>query len=307
MNNDQYTIKEYFVEVGDGHSLYVQDWGNKKTKTPIIFLHGGPGSGVKDKHKGVFDPNIQRVIFFDQRGSGRSLPYGEIGHNTTKVLVEDIELLAKHLKLDDFILHGTSWGSALALFYAIKYPKRVKALVIGGVYTGTKSETDWLDKGLFVNFYPDAWDKYLTQTPISHHDNPSAYHFKNALGKNEDLARRSAYAYSCLEHDVMTLDDRVDNGTIDEFDPVSSRIEMHYLANHCFMPDKYILSNAKKLTMPIWLVQGRYDMVCPPITAYKLYKQLPNSQLIWTIAGHKSEHESWNIMRTIMLQLVSEK
>jgi proline iminopeptidase len=145
-------------------------------------------------------------------------------------------------------------------------------------------------------------------TPKSHRTDPSKYHLANALGEDEDLAKKSAYAHSCLEHGILSLDDRVSDVTFEEFDPSSSKIEMHYIKNYCFVAENYILDHAHKLTMPIWIVQGRYDMVCPPIGAYRLSQKLTNAQLIWTIAGHRaSEHESWNVMRTIMLQLVSKK
>lgn len=303
MNNDDFTIKEYFIEVGDGHSLYVHDWGNPKAKTPIVFLHGGPGACTKDKHKAMFVPERQRVIFFDQRGAGRSLPYGSLKKNTTMELVEDIEKIAKHLKLDKFILNGGSWGSALALFYALKYPKRVKAMVLRGIFTCTKNETEWLDQGQFKTFYPEVWQRYLDATPKNHRHSPSAYHYKRILGGKEAEVRASAYAYSCLEYGAIALDDRFMPGDPAEFDPVETIIETHYLSNYCFMPDRYILDNARKLKMPVYLVQGRYDMVCPPATAYELSKQLPNGELITTIAGHRDEHESWNIARSLLLQL----
>lgn len=120
MNPDKYTSREFFLEVGDGHELYVQDWGNKAAETPIFFLHGGPGGGLKDGHKQMFDPEKQHVIFHDQRGCGKSLPHGSLEHNTTADLVNDIEKIAQKLKLDTFILTGGSWGSTLALAYALK-------------------------------------------------------------------------------------------------------------------------------------------------------------------------------------------
>jgi proline iminopeptidase len=307
MNEDEFTISEFFIEVGNGHSLYVQDWGNKRAKSTIIFLHGGPGSGSKDKHKNLFYPDKQRVIFFDQRGSGRSLPAGSLKHNTTKDLVEDIEKIAKHLKLDKFVLHGNSWGSALSLFYAIKYPKRVKAMVICGVFTGSHAEINWLDGGQFRATYPDAWDFYLSRTPKAHHDNPTAYHVKRAFGTDEKAVRESAYAYNCLEGSIASFNDVFVPANIDEFDPSGTLIEMHYMKNHCFVPDRYVFNNINKLTMPIYLVEGRYDMICPPTTAYELGKVLPKSELIWALSGHSYEHENWNINRTILLRLSQEK
>lgn len=305
MTPDEYTIKETFLDVGDGHQLYIQDWGNPKAKIPILFLHGGPGSGFNNRYRQRYDPTIERVIFFDQRGAGKSLPYGSLEHNTTTDLVEDIEKIAKHLKLEKFILTGGSWGSCLALAYALKYPKRVKDIVLQGIFTGSQSEIDYICKGKFVTFFPDVWEKYLATTPKDHHNDPSAYHFKRALGKDEEAAKKSAYIYENTEGALLSLDDRFIPDEYDEYDPSSIKIELHYLVNRCFLPDNYILDNAHKLTMPIWLVQGRYDMVCPPVTAYELHKKLLNSQLIWTTAGHGNDRPNYDATRTILLGLTS--
>ncbi|HSX08147.1 MAG TPA: alpha/beta fold hydrolase [Candidatus Saccharimonadales bacterium] len=307
MTPDAHTIQELFLEVGDGHQLYVQDWGAADATTPIVYLHGGPGSGCSNKHRQSFDPKKQRVIFFDQRGCGRSLPYGSLEHNTTADLVEDIEKIAVHLKLDTFVITGGSWGSCLAFAYALKYPARVKAMALRGIFTGTKEEASWLDNGDFRAFYPDIWDAYLAKTPKSHQANPSKYHAERILHGDEAAARDSGYAYECLEGALLSLDDRFMAPGPEDYDPAGVRIETAYLQNGCFMPDKYILHNAHKLKMPIWLVQGRYDMVCPPITAYNMHQALPNSHLIWTIAGHHgSDRSTYDAMHAILLQLTEE-
>jgi len=175
--------------------------------------------------------------------------------------------------------------------------------VLTGIFTGSQAEIDWLCRGGFRDFFPEVWQRYLDETPKSHHENPSAYHFKRALGSDERAARASAYIYSNLEAGVMSLDDRFTPENFEEFDAAGSRIEIHYLANRCFVPDRFVLDNAPKLHMPIWLVQGRFDCVCPPKTAYELHQKLPNSHLTWTVSGHKAERENWNIMRTILLQV----
>lgn len=306
MTPDEYTIQEMFVEVGDGHTLYVHDWGNKTAKIPIIFLHGGPGGGVKDRYKATFDPTQQRVIFFDQRGSGKSLPHGSLEHNTTTDMVEDIEKIAKHLKLKQFILTGGSWGSCLALAYGLAYPERVKAMVLRGIFTGSQAEIDYLDKGHFATHFPDVWDRYLDATPASHRDNPGAYHAKRMLGDDPQAALESAYAYGNVEGSLLSLDDRYTAPSKVDYDPTLSRLEMHYMANRCFLPDRFIMNNAHKLRMPIWLIQGRYDFVCPPVTAYELNEKLPNSQLIWTTAGHSNDRPNYDANRTILLQMARE-
>lgn len=306
MTADQYTNSEQMLAVGDGHKLYVQDWGNYRSKLPIIFLHGGPGSGVKDGHRQMFDPENQRVIFFDQRGCGNSKSAGSLEHNTTQDLVEDVEKIAEKFKLDKFIIVGGSWGACLALAYALEYPHRIHALVLRGIFTASQREIEFVDKGHFRTFFPDVWDAYLARTPKKWHQNPGDYHAPRVINGSKAAKLESTYAYSELEGSLIGLDDRHSTETIDDFDLNSTRIEVHYLINKCFMPDRYILKNAKKLTSPVWLIQGRYDMVCPPITAYELNQQLPNSQLIWTTAGHSgNDRANYDMTRTICLQLTS--
>jgi len=302
MTPDTYTIQETFLEVGDGHTLYIQEWGNPSAKTTILFLHGGPGGSSQDKHKGVFDPLRHRVVFFDQRGSGKSLPYGSIDHNTTQDQIADINKVADHLRLKKFILKGGSWGSCLALAYGIAHPDRVLAMVLDGIWTGSKEETDYVDKGEFRKYFPEVWEHYLEATPPEHQSDPSAYHFKRIVGSDAAASKQSGYAYETLEGSLMALDDRHTAETFEDFDPAGVRIEVHYLLNQLFLPDHFILDNAHKLTMPIWLIQGRYDAVCPPITAYMLAKKLPHATLLWSINGHKADHESWNLQRTILAQ-----
>jgi proline iminopeptidase len=283
MTPDKDTNQEFQLNVGDGHELYVQDWGNEDSDKTIIFLHGGPGDGVNDGYRHMFDPKLQRVIFFDQRGCGKSTPYGSIEHNTTDDLVGDITKIADKLKLDQFILTGGSWGSCLALVYALRNPERVSAIVLRGIFTARQSETDWVEKGHFKTFFPDVWETYLAGTPKEQRGNPNAYHVSKILGN----------------------DNRFRPSPIEEFDPAGAKIETHYISQGCFLPDSYIIDNAKSLTMPIWLVQGRYDMVCPPVTAFELNQQLPNSQLLWTTAGHGSDRANYDVYRTILLQMVS--
>lgn len=300
MTPDEFTILETFLDVGDGHQLYVQDWGNPHATTPIIYLHGGPGRGSKNRHRSRFNPYEQRVIFFDQRGCGRSLPYGSLENNTTDKLIDDIEKIASHLKIDNFSLTGNSWGTCLALAYALKYPHRVKTMALQGIFTGSQAEMDYMDEGGFRTFFPDSWENYVNQTPESHRAHPTKYHFSRILGNDPLAARESAYIYENLEASLVSLDDRFTPGNPDEFDPNGIRIEAHYMSNGCFMDDRYILDNVHNLNMPIWLVQGRYDVICPPQTAYGVHKKALNSTLIWTVAGHANDRSSYDVMRTIL-------
>lgn len=303
MNADDYTNEELFLNVGDGHQIYVQDWGNLKAETPIIAFHGGPGSSFKDGHKQNFDPKQHRVIFFDQRGCGKSLPYGSLKNNTTHDIISDTHKIVEHFGFKQVILRGSSWGSTLALAYALKYPQNIKTLIISGIFTGNQSEQDWILNGGFRPFFPHVWDEYLDKTPGSHQHNPSNYHLKNILGDDESAAHHSAMALTNLEGAIMSLDDRFKALDPLAFDIAGTKIFAHYCVNNFFLPNNYILENAYKLTMPVWIVQGRYDMDCPPITAYTLEKKLPDSKIIWTLANHRGgERETYTAVRTILLQ-----
>lgn len=306
MNPDQYTIQEFMLDVGDGHQIYVHDWGNKDAKTPILVLHGGPGGSSKDKHKAKFDPQTQRVIFHDQRGCGKSLPYGSIEHNTTQDLIGDISKVADRLDLEEFILTGGSWGSALALYYAVANPKIVAGIILDGVLTGSQQELDWFDKGIWRIFYPDVWQQLVETVPEESRKDPVRYHFEQALDKDEEKSKKSIYTYLNAEASLLRLDDRYVPENYDEFDHLPGLIEIHYLSNKCFVEDNYIFKNAASLTMPICMIQGRYDMVCPPQTAYKLHQALPNSQLHWTINGHLGEHEYASVFKLVLAQLLEE-
>ncbi len=306
MNPDAHTISEQFLDVGDGHSLYIQEWGNKEAELPILFLHGGPGAGCSDGHKQIFDPKSQRVILFDQRGSGKSLPKGLLEHNTTDDMVEDIEKIADHFKLKKFIITGGSWGACLAFAYALKHPERLHAMVLRGIFTGSKEETDYLDNGLFKQFYPDVWDAYLERTPKGHHDDPSAYHYKQMKSSDPAVVKASSYAYSELEGSLLRLDDRHTAENFDTYQPEGMNIELHYLAQLCFMPDRYILDNAHKIKTPTWLVQGRYDMVCPAKTAYEMHKAMPNSKLIFTTAGHSGSDRGIYEITSALLKEITD-
>lgn len=305
MTPDEHTNQEIYLDVGDGHKLYVHDWGNVKAKTPILFLHGGPGSHTKDHHKVTFDPSTQRVIFFDQRGSGKSTPTGSLEANTTKEQIGDIEKIADHLALNELTITGGSWGSCLALAYALEHPKRIKAMVLRGIFTASRREFEFIEKGGFKDFFPDVWQNLLKHTPKAHHHNPSEYHYKRILGKNEAEAKESAYYFGNTEAALLNLDDRFTPERFEDYDPAGTIVAVHYYRTLCFLPDRHILDNAHKLKMPIWLIQGRYDMVCPPITAYELNKVLPNSHLVWTTAGHGNERPNYDVNRTILLQMTS--
>lgn len=301
MSPDNFTLEERMLEVGSGHRLYVHRWGSKDAPEDIIFLHGGPGSGCSDRQKTLFDPTKQRVVFFDQRGSGKSQPYGSLQYNTTDDLVEDINKVSVAFGIKSFTLTGGSWGSCLALTYAIRYPAKVRRMVLRGLFTGRQSEIDFLNKGEVQRFFPEVWEQFSQSVPSEYRNDPATYHLPRILGSDPLAAKESAYAFARLEGAVVKLDDRSSIEVFEHFDPVPTTIECHYLAHACFLPEGYILKNATALTMPIQLVQGRYDFVCPPYTAYELAQKLPNASLTWTTAGHLGhDRANWEVVRALL-------
>jgi len=304
MTPDEFTNDEIFLNVSEDHILYVHDWGKQDAKTVYVYLHGGPGSGCGDNDKNLFNPHTMRVIFFDQRGCGKSTPYGSLKDNTTQDLMSDVSKIADHLGIEKFVLVGRSWGACLALAYTIAEPTRVTAIVTGGVFTGNSSEIAFLEEGQFRDFFPDAWDKFLAKTPKAYQTAPAKYHMKRMLGPDVAAARESAYAYSELELSVLRLDDRTTTLDPSTFDPVPVTIEVHYMTNLCFMEDNFVMDNAHKIAVPVWIVQGRYDAICKPASAYELHKRLPHSKLLWTMAGHsKNDRANFDVTKTIIESL----
>ncbi len=286
MTPDKYTIKEQMLPVGDGHELYIHDWGNRSAEQTFLYLHGGPGAGCGDKMKGVFDGGRDHVIFFDQRGAGKSTPAGSLINNTTEHLMQDIEKILDTFGLKQVVIVGGSWGSTLALAYAIAHPERVTAMVLRGIFTSTQAEIDHIDKGRFANFFPDVWDAFLARTPAEHRNDPAAYHTPRAISDDAVAMKESCYALDEMEGSISSMDDRHTPADFETYDPNPMRIEAHYLLNHCFIEEGYILNHLDMLTMPVWITHGRYDFVCPAETAYTVSRRLPHSTLILTQAGH---------------------
>jgi proline iminopeptidase len=300
MNDDAYTIFSGLVPLWNNHSLYMQLWGNKTSKHPIISTHGGPGDAVKDSYKKYFDPKKHLVLFFDQRGCGASTPAGLIEHNTLQDTLKDIDFLANKFNFNTFSFAGGSWSSTVALAYAIYNPQAVSHLYINGIFTASKKEIDHLEKGMFKQYFPDVWDTYLSNTPKIHHADPSEYHLKNILGKDSIKAQKSAYVHSNLEGAIVALESEQSTEQMDpEFSYESSKVYAHYILNDCFLEDEYILKNAHKITAKTYIVQGRYDMICPPITAYNVHKAIKNSSLVYTVGGHSSRNTK-DVMKALL-------
>lgn len=263
--------KTGMLAVGDGHEIYWEMCGNPKGK-PAVFLHGGPGGSCQPDHRRLFDPACYRIILFDQRGSGRSRPKASIEHNTTAHLVADMELLRRHLDIENWLILGGSWGAALALAYAQVFPKHVRAMVLRGTFSARKSEVDWLYQFGASALFPEEWQKFIG--PIPHeerHDLVAAYH-RRLMDPDEETQRYAARTWCGWESALLTMKPR----TLRNFAPTAgelalARIEAHYFVNASFLQEGQLLNNAGKLAeIPGIAVQGRYDVITPPRTAHEL-------------------------------------
>ena len=288
--------KEYVLTCGDIHNIYVEESGNPNGK-PIIFLHGGPGGGCGAKQRRFFDPNHYRIILFDQRGCGKSKPLGETKENTTKDLVSDIEKIRKHLNIEKWILFGGSWGSSLALAYGIKYPECLIGLILRGVFLSRKKELDLFLKDV-DQFFPEYHELLLNHKDNINRDNLVKEYTNLIFGSNFDIAKKAAVAWNRFEGSILKLlpTSNVNDSNEEinyEFELARAKVQLHYINNLCFIDGNDILNKVEVLKgTPVEIVQGRYDMVCPPKTAYDLKQRLPHSELvIINDAGHSASED----------------
>lgn len=279
------------LKVSDLHTLYWEESGNPQGN-PVVFLHGGPGGGVNPEQRCFFDPKVYRIILFDQRGSGQSLPCAELKENTTWNLVKDIETIREMLKIDKWVVFGGSWGSTLALTYAISHPNRVKALILRGIFLCRPSEIQWFYQEGASQIFPDVWDSYLAPIPESERGDLVKAYYKRLTSEDSAVRLEAAKAWSKWEAATSRL--IVDPASIEEFDEPEyalsfARIECHYFINNAFFEtNNWILENIEKIRhIPGVIVQGRYDVVCPARSAWDLHKAWPEAEFYFTAdAGH---------------------
>jgi len=280
-----------FLPVGGVHRLYWEESGNAGG-VPVVFLHGGPGAGASPVHRQFFDPSHYRIVIFDQRGAGRSTPLGSLEDNTTPDLVADMERLREHLGIGRWIVFGGSWGSTLALAYAEHHPERCLALVLRGIFLGRPVEIDWFLHGI-RNVFPEAWRDFSEFIPAQERGDLLAAYHRRLVDPDPAVhlpaARRwSVYEGSCstlLPNPALVADfatDRVALGL--------ARIEAHYFVNRLFLPDDFLLANIDRVRhIPAVIVQGRYDAVCPPVTADELHRAWPEAGYhVAPDAGHSA-------------------
>ncbi|MCL3881602.1 prolyl aminopeptidase [Marivita sp. GX14005] len=266
------------LDVGDGHRVYVEQCG-APDGVPVIVLHGGPGGGCSPAMRRYFDPETYRIVLFDQRGCGRSKPHASVESNTTWHLVRDIELIRTTLGIERAIVFGGSWGATLALIYAITHPERVRQLVLRGVFTMTQAELDWFYGGGAGQFWPETWARFVQMIPEEERDDLiAAYHrrlFSGDLRSETHFAR----AWSAWENALASVYPSGAGGDAPgEYARAFARLESHYFINNGFLDeDGWILKNVSRLHgIPGVIVQGRYDMICPPQRAWDLAQAWPD-------------------------------
>jgi proline iminopeptidase len=272
------------LRVDSVHSVYFEQCGNPKGK-PAIFIHGGPGGGSSSVHRRFWDPAVYRIILFDQRGCGRSTPHAELRNNTTWDLVEDMERIRARLGIERWQLFGGSWGSTLALAYAQQYPDRVTDMVLRGIFLLRRREIQWYYQEGASRIFPEAWQDYLEPIPEDERDDMVGAYYRRLTSSDRAERIRAARAWSMWEGSTSRLvpDPELIKRTGDEtFAEAFARIECHYFINGgFFQEDNYLLENAHRIQhIPTVIVQGRYDIVCPPESAYQLHQACPNSTLI---------------------------
>lgn len=280
----------FHLPVSDVHEIYVETCGNPEG-LPVVFVHGGPGAGCGEDDRCFFDPEKYHIVLFDQRGCGRSRPLGDLTDNTTRDLVADIETIREHLNIDRWVVFGGSWGSTLSLVYAQTHRQRVLGLIVRGVFFGTPEENRWLWQQGLSRFNPEAYERYVDLVPMTQRDQILKAYYTMMTGGDANLRQRASYEMMRWEEAGFTMQDNEVPEMTEDFPWHQGLLEAHYCVHNCFIEDRPIAEHlAVLLGMPVFIVNGRYDMLCPPAKAYELHQALPESHLaVVDRVGHASK------------------
>lgn len=280
------------LDVGDGHELYVESVG-RADGIPAIYLHGGPGSGCQPDHRRLFDPERMHAVLFDQRGCGRSRPKGSREHNTTAHLVADMEKIREQFDITRWIVVGGSWGATLALAYAQAHPARVSGIALRATFLGTQAEVETAFTSRLSQFYPALYEDFLSVLPLEERAHPMESYWRRILDADSAVHGPAARAWHDTERALSehkAAKTRLDLASLNVWRtlPATPFMEAHYFLNNSFMSEEQLLRNAGRLNdIPGILVQGRYDLLCPPETSQSLAKVWPGSEIrIVEEAGH---------------------
>ena len=274
------------LAVDDLHTIYWEECGNPDG-IPVLFLHGGPGAGLSPQHRRFFDPQRYRVILFDQRGAGKSTPLGEWRNNTTQLLIDDIETLRARFGIAQWLVFGGSWGSTLALAYGQAHSEACLGFVLRGIFLCTQAEIDWFIDGVRW-FYPDLHEQFAAPIPLEERGDLLAAYVKRILSSDPAVYWPAARAWSRFEGRRVYLMPQPEDAPNDALDLGVGRLESHYMANLGFMEEDQLIRNMGRIAhLPAVIVQGRYDAICPPLSAYRLQQAWPGAQLeMIPDAGH---------------------
>lgn len=288
-------FESHRIQVDDLHELYVEESGNPQG-IPVVFLHGGPGSGCTPDHRRLFDPDLYRVILIDQRGSGKSLPLGETSRNTTEHLVADMEIIRRHLAIQRWMIFAGSWGATLALVYAISNRESVMGMLLRGVFLAREADLNWFFLEL-RRMFPQAWDRFTQGIEGCDEMGDLFNWYRERVSQNNMEAARSWSAWGSYVvnwHRVQNNSETTkrSKGAVNEDRLLAkTRIETHYACNRYFMAENQILDNAESLAgIPVSIIHGRFDVTCTMEAAWRLHQAIPNSRFIEVAdAGHLLE------------------
>ena len=293
--------RDEMLKVSTIHHIYYEECGNPNG-IPVIFLHGGPGSGCNSTQRRFFDPSHYRIILMDQRGCGRSTPQGEVKNNTTDELVNDIETIRHHLSIARWHVFGGSWGSTLALAYAIKHVAPVISLTLRGIFLSRQSELNWFLSEV-KNFHPQPYHTLCEYLTKDKRNNILLAFEALVFSDDKRISIPAAVAWNAYESSMMSLLPRETNNkvaesktadeinTAGEVEVARAKVQIHYIKHLCFVGERDLLTEAsqKLAHIPTTIVQGRYDMVCPPISAWELSRAMPHAQFVIVAdAGHSA-------------------
>lgn len=287
----------HYLEVSDGHTLYIEESGNPLGK-PVVYVHGGPGGETTPQGRRFFDPGFYRIIQFDQRGCGKSTPHASLEKNTTQHLIGDMESIREYLQIEKWLVFGGSWGSTLSLCYAISHSTRVVGLILRGIFLARQEDCDWLYQNGASNFFPDQFADFRDYIPVEEQGHLLKAYYQRLTHPDVEIRLQAARHFANWEHGIITLfppEPRELTHETDLADLAISRMESHYFVHNSFLEsDNYILEHAQDLKdIPMYIVHGRYDVDCRPINAWLLHQAVPHSILTFSQgAGHSPYEET---------------
>jgi len=295
VDSDTSTGEQTDKESAVKHQIYVEQCGNP-SGIPVVFLHGGPGSGCRPSHRCFFDPKRYHIILFDQRGCGRSTPNGSLAQNTTTHITQDMEVIRQHIGIDKWLVFGGSWGATLGLYYAKRFPDRVSGLILRGIFLARQQDIDWVysNKGA-AKVFPEAWDNLVNTLPLPQQKEPLTALYQQLTDKKLSITNA---IFNKIQHWEASLvywqnslsitETLKESNEIKEEDKAASIIQLHYSMHQCFIAQEPLLKGLGAIQhIPTEIIHGRHDMVCPVEQAWLLKKHLPKATLsIIEMAGH---------------------